>query len=133
MLNKTINQLYTDADFIKFIYSSFMNEVDNKIFSEKYKMRNMPKEVLEAMENKSEAKRILERELIRDNIYLKYKFDIFENPIIVFYEDERAKKMKPFQKYDEADSFSQSLLNKGIYSMLILMMNHDIECKVYKD
>ncbi|MFV8334732.1 hypothetical protein ACNQF7_01455 [Flavobacterium sp. RSP29] len=133
MLNKTINQLYSDADFIKFIYSSFMKEIDGKTFPEKYKMRKMPKETLEAMENQSEAKRILERQLIRDNIYLKYKFDIFENPIVVFYEDDKAKKLKPFKKHNEANNFSQSLLNKGIYSMVILIMNHDIECKVYKD
>lgn len=135
MINKIIKQMDSNVDFIKFIHSNFMKNINNKTFSEIYRMREMPKEKLEslAIKNPAEAKNIQERQLIRDNIYLKYKFDIFEKPFVVFYEDEKGKKLKPFKKYDEAQEFSESLLNIGIYSMLISIMNHDIEFDVYKD
>jgi len=133
MQNETVNQTHSDFDFMKFIQSNFMNQIVDKIFPESYKERRAPKEFLDNITDKSEAKNISDRELIRDNIYVKFKFDIFENPIVVFYEDRNGKKLKPFKKYDEANKFAQSLLPNDIFSIFIEIMNYNIECKIFKN
>lgn len=135
MLNKTVSEVHSNVDFMKFIHSNFMNEVNDKGFPIKFRMRKKSKEDIESLTkgNPSVVKNILERQLIRDNIYFRYKIDILENPIVVFYEDGEIKKMKPFIKYDEAKKFSESILNEGIFSMLILIMNSEIECEIFKD
>jgi hypothetical protein len=102
MLNNTLNQINSEVDFTTFLHSNFMMKIDHDNFPEKYKQRRLPEEISKSMEDKAEVKNIRERELIRDNIYLRYKFDIFENPFVVFYEVNRMKKLKPFKKQIEA-------------------------------
>lgn len=132
MLNNTLNQINSTVDFITFLHSNFMMKIDHDNFPEKYKQRRLSEEISKSMDDKAEVKNIRERELIRDNIYLKYKFDIFENPFVVFYEVNRTKKLKPFKKQIEAHNFANLNLHQGTYSMLIFIMNRDIECQLYK-
>lgn len=132
MLNKTLTKINSTVDFITFLHSNFMTKIDHDNFPEKYKQSRLPEEISKSMEDKAELKNIRERELIRDNIYLQYKFDIFEYPFVVFYEVNRTKKLKPFKKQINAHNFANLNLHQGIYSMLISIMNRDIECQLYK-
>jgi hypothetical protein len=133
MQNKILGEIKNEFDFNAFINLSFMKPINAKTFPENYEKSRTPKAFVDKLENELEAKRIRDRELIRDNIYLKYKLDIFQKPIIVFYEDSKAKKLKGFTKYNEADNFANSLLQKGIHSMLIEIMKYDIEGKLFKN
>ena len=132
MLNNTLNQINSEVDFITFLHSNFMMEIGYDNFPEKYKQRRLPEEISKSMDDKAEVKNIRERELIRDNIYLKYKFDIYEHPFVIFYEVNKTKKLKSFKKQIEAHNFANLNLHQGIYSMLISIMNRDIECQLYK-
>lgn len=58
--------------------------------------------------------------------------EIFVDPFVVFYEDVSKKKLKPFKKQFDAHNFANENLNKGIHSILISIMNRNIECKIYK-
>lgn len=107
--------------------------IENDNFPESYKRKRLPTEVSKSSDSEPEIKNIRERELIRENIILKYNFDIFENPFVVFYEDGNRKKLKPFKKQLDAHNFANANLNNGIYSMLISIMNRDIECRIYKN
>lgn len=131
MLNKTINNIKSDLDFMLFIQTNFMKPVELKKLPIGYVERRMPESELKKLPE-TEQKRITERSLIRDNIFKRYKFDIFKYPIVVFFEDKKGKKLKKFKLEKDAHNFSNSLINDGIYSMLINIMNYDIECKTYK-
>ena len=41
--------------------------------------------------------------------------------------------LKPFKKIDEARNYCSKLLGQGIYSLLISIMNHDIECSLFSN
>lgn len=72
----------------------------------------------------------VDRELIRDNIFSKYKFDIHKYPIVVFYKNVKSiESLKPFKRNDEAIYFCSKL--QDIYSLLISIMNHYIECRLF--
>jgi hypothetical protein len=92
-----------------------LKEIENNNLPESYKRRRMPEEIAKSMDNHLEVKNIRERELIRDNIFLKYK----------------RKKLKPFKKQIDAHNFAYSNLSEGVYSMLISIMNRDINCQIY--
>lgn len=132
MKNITLNTFNTDLDFAIFIENNF-KKIPKKIsFSETYNQRKAPDSFLKNF-TESEIKNIKDRELIRDNIFIDYKFDIFEFPIVVFYENNKSKKLKPFKKFDEANNYSKMLLQKDISSLLISIMNRNIECKLFSN
>jgi len=132
MNNKTLANFHTDLNFAMFIENNFKKTRKKFSFSETYNQRKAPESFLKDFPE-SEIKNIKERELIRDNIFIDYKFDIFEFPIVAFYENSKSKVLKPFKKFDDANNFSKQLLQKDIYSLLILIMNHNIECKLFSN
>lgn len=129
MKNKILSTLNTDLDFMMFIHNQFLNTPKRNSFSHEYKQREAPESFLKDL-TEVQVKNIRERQIIRDNIFTDYKFDIFEFPIVVFYEKNNSKKLKPFKKYDEAEKFSRKLQQEDISSLLIEIMNHEIECKL---
>lgn len=131
MKNKTLSSFSNDLDFSNFINSRFKYPVQKISFPYEYERRRPTPELTKDTSN-PEVQNIIERELIRDNIYAKYRFDIYEFPFIVFYEDAKSVEiLKPFKKLDEAKNYCSKLLTKDIYSLLILIMNHDVECILY--
>lgn len=129
MKNKILSALNTDLDFMMFIENQFLNTPKRNSFSQEYKQREAPESFLKNL-TESQIKNIRERQIIRDNIFLDYKFDIFEFPIVVFFEKNKSKKLKPFKKYNEAENYSRKLQSEEISSLLIEIMNHEIECKL---
>lgn len=124
--------LNSDEDFSKFVDAKFDKPVEHFIFPEKFDSRRTPQSFLKKVEP-VEAQNIQKRERIRDNIYIDYKFDIFEYPFIVYYENGyQSTNIEPFKKLDEAKKFASKLRSQGIYSLLIMIMNHEIKCEVYK-
>lgn len=133
MKNKTLRSFNSDLDFSYFINSRFKETVQNISFPDEYERRRPTCDLIKDSSN-PEVKNIIERELIRDNIFAKFRFDIYEFPFIVFYEDEKSIEiLKPFKKIDEAKSYCSMLLRQGIYSLLILIMNHHIECRLFSN
>ena len=132
MKNASIQSLNSNQDFTNFIDTKFDKPVKKFKFPEKYDSRRTPKSFLEKTDP-TEAENIIKRERIRDNIYIDYKFDIFEYPITVYFENGKSSEyLKPFKKFDEAEKFCENLRTQGIYSLLIMIMNHEVECKIYK-
>lgn len=131
MINKTISNIHSDSDFHSFIEKHFMKPVVIKNLPPGYLERIVPEEELNKLPENI-RKNIIERNLIRDNIFYKYKIDIYINPIVVFYENEKGKNLKGFLNESEAISFTKKLLNNGIHSLLLRIMNRDIDCEVIK-
>ncbi|MFW5871814.1 MAG: hypothetical protein ACOC2E_02920 [Bacteroidota bacterium] len=132
MKNKTLTSFKSNTDFSNFINSRFKDPVKTRSFPNEYLRRKPTAEFIKDTSN-PEIQKIIERELIRDNIYEKYNFDITEFPFVVFYEKKSGEELKPFKKIDEAKQYCAKLLSKDIYSLLILIMNHDIECILYSN
>jgi hypothetical protein len=133
MKNKTLMTFDSDLDFSNFINIRFKYPVQTTSFPDEYEKRRPPLSQIKETSN-PEVQNIIERELIRDNIYTKYKFDIYEYPFVVFYENEKSKELlKPFKKIEEANKYCSELLNHNIYSLLILIMNHNIECHLFSN
>ncbi|WP_321285359.1 hypothetical protein [uncultured Sunxiuqinia sp.] len=131
MRNKILKSLNSDSDFSLFINSRFKNPIDKMDYPSEYEKRRPPKSLIEDTSN-PEVRKIIERELIRDNIYSKYNFDIYEFPFVVFYENGISKEiLKPFKRLDKARDYSNKLLNQDTFSLLISIMNHDIECQLF--
>ncbi len=131
MNNKTLMSFNSDLDFLYFINSRFKQPVQNVTFPYEYEKRRPPLDVLKDTSN-PEVKNIIERELIRDNIFSKYNFDIYEFPFVVFYENKKSMEViKPFKKIDDARNYCVKLLSQDIYSLLISIMNHEIECRLF--
>lgn len=131
MRNKILRSLNSDSDFSLFINSRFKNPVNKMDYPYEYEERRLPKSLNEDTSN-SEVHKIVERELIRDNIYSKYNFDIYEFPFVVFYENGISKEiLKPFKRFDKARDYCVKLLNQDTFSLLISIMNHDIECQMF--
>lgn len=84
MKNKILSTLNTDLDFMMFIQNQFLNTPKSNSFSQEYKQREAPESFLKNLPE-NQAKNIKERQIIRDNIFIDYKFDIFEFPIVVFF------------------------------------------------
>lgn len=131
MTNKTLETFESNSDFTFFINSRFKENIEKTSFPDKYERHRPPKEMIADISN-PEIKNIVERELIRDNIFVQYKFDIYEYPFVVFYENNSKEILKPYKLPKDAQKFCIGLLNKGIYSLLINIMNHEIDCKLYK-
>lgn len=129
MKNKILSTLKTDLDFKIFIQNQFLKTPKKNFFSQEYKQKEAPESFLKNL-TESQVKNIRERQIIRDNIFIDYKFDIFEFPIVVFFEKNNSKKLKPFKKYNEAEDFSRKLQCEEISSLLIEIMNSEIECKL---
>lgn len=130
MKNDKVNSIKTDADFSVFI-QRFMKPIIDKSFPVEYEKKRLPAERKKDSSN-PEIKNIIERELIRDNIFVNLGFDIFEYPFVVFYEDEALNEIfKPFKKTDKAIEFSTNLLKNDTHSLLILIMNHTMECRLF--
>jgi hypothetical protein len=130
MKNKTLMSFDTDSDFYYFINSRFKKPIENIYFPYEYEKRRPPASSI-ADKTNPEVRNIIERELIRDNIYSKYKFDIYEYPIVVFYEDDGPnEELKSFKRIDIARDFCSELLNRGIFSLLISIMDHEINCRL---
>jgi len=65
---------------------------------------------------------------------LKHKFDIFEYPIVVFHENGKSKEiLKPFKRMNEASKYAKALLHQDVDSLLISIMNKDIECELFSN
>ncbi len=130
MKNEIVNSIRTENDFSVFM-QRFKKEIKNYSFSDEYKKRRLPEERKTDISN-PEILNIIERELIRDNIYIDFDFDIFEFPVVVFYQAENSKEiLKGFKLEDDATRFSANLLEKNICSILILIMNHKIEFRIF--
>ena len=128
----SLKLLNSDEDFSKFVDAKFDKPVEHFIFPEKFDSRRTPQSFLKKVEP-VEAQNIIKRERIRDNIYINYKVDIFEYPFIVYYENEyRSEKIEPFKKIEESQKFSNKLRSLGVSCLLIMIMNKDIKCEVYK-
>lgn len=138
MRNEILSSFDNDSDFTSFISTRFVIPnykitKSNSKFPLDYEKKRMPESNLKTIPEK-EAKNIIQRELIRDNIFRKYKFDIFEFPFTVFYETNDFKEiLKPFKTENEAKNYSVELLRKGYFLLLIYIMNHNIECRLLKD
>jgi hypothetical protein len=133
MKNKTLMSFNSDLDFSYFINSRFKEPVQNISYPDEYERRRPTQNLVKDTSN-PEVKNIIERELIRDNIFSKYNFNIYEFPFVVFYENEKSKELlKPFKKIDEARNYCSKLLSQDIYSLLISIMNHDIECRLFSN
>jgi len=138
MRNEILNSFENDSDFTSFINTHFIipnykiTKSNSKLPLD-YEKRRTPDSYLKKMPE-TEAKNIIQRELIRDNVYRKFKFDIFKFPFTVFYENNDFKEiLKPFKTEKEARDFSIELLRNGYFSLLIYIMNHNIECRLFKD
>lgn len=131
MTNKTLETFKSNADFSFFINSRFKKDIGKMRFPDKYEQKRPPKTII-ADKSNPEVKNIIDRELIRDNIFVQYKFDIYEYPIVVFYENNSKEILKPFKLPKEAEKFSNNLLDKGYYSLMINIMKDEIDCKLYK-
>lgn len=132
MKNKTLKSFNSNTDFAYFINSRFKKPVKTTSFPFEYLQRKPDPEFIKDISN-PEIRNIIERELIRDNIYEKYNFDICEFPFLVFYEKNSSEELKPFKNIEEAKNYCVKLLRKDIYSLLILIMNHDMECILYSN
>lgn len=131
MKDKVLMSLKTDSDFILFINSRFKEPIKNISFPYEYEKRRTPKSVVADTSN-PEILNIIERELIRDNIFVKFKFDIFEFPFVVFHENKKLMEiLKPFKKENEAIDYCNQLRNQDTYSLLISIMNHNIESHLF--
>lgn len=123
----------SDLDFSNFIASRFKNPVRNASFPDEYEKRRPPLSLIKDISNQ-EVQNIIERELIRDNIFLKHKFDIYDFPFVVFYENEKSiEVLKPFKKIDEAIYYCSKLRSQDIYSLLISIMSQKIECRLFSN
>jgi len=130
MKNEIVNTIKTDNDFLNFM-QRFKKKIKDYSFSDEYKKHHLPEERKIDFPN-SELQYITERGLIRDNIFIEFDFDIFEFPIVVFYQTANSKEMlKGFKLIDDATKFSANLLQKDIYSILILIMNRKIEYRIF--
>ena len=133
MRNKILKSLSSDSDFSSFINSHFKNPVEKMDYPYEYEKRRPPKSLIKDTLN-PEVQKIIERELIRDNIYSKYNFDIYEFQFVVFYENGISKEiLKPFKNFEQAKGYCIKLLNQDTFSLLISIMNHDIECKLFQN
>ncbi|MFT2011474.1 hypothetical protein ACMA1I_22570 [Pontibacter sp. 13R65] len=131
MKNSTLQSLNTDSDFSNLIDSRFKQPINLLRFPSEYEARRPTQSFLEGIE-KSEASNIRERELIRDNIYMKHGFDIYDFPFVVLYENQRGEeKLKPFKLEGEAKDFCREASYQGTFLLLIYIMNHAIESKLY--
>lgn len=130
MKNKILRTFKSDSDFSDFINSRYKNPIPSRTFPADYEKRRPPLEMMEDV-SKPEVRKIVERELIRDNIFVKYEFDIYEFPFVVFYENGNSKEiLKPFKNMNKAEDYCSKLLIKDIHSLLISVMNIDIECRL---
>ena len=131
MTSFTIDSLATNEGFHRFI-SRFDKPVREYRFPDTYIAKRAPKSFLEKLDDK-EARNIMKRQRIRDNIYLDYKFDIFELPFLVYYQESGSEQIEPFKTIQEAKGCCGQLKERGTDSFLIMIMNHDIECIVYSN
>ncbi|MEQ9423171.1 MAG: hypothetical protein RJQ09_02045 [Cyclobacteriaceae bacterium] len=130
-MNSTIESINSSEDFSDFINSKFDKPCKALSFPESYKSRRAPKSFFDQLEPK-EVENIKKRERIRDNIYVDYKLDIFEFPIVVFYQKgKKSESLKGFKTIAAAEEFCNLLVSQGKKSLLIMIMNHDIECRVF--
>ena len=105
--------------------------VQGTSFPEEYEKRRPPQSFLKDTSN-PEVQNIIDRELIRDNIYSKHKFDIYEYPFVVFYEKENSTEVfKPFKSIKDAADYCTHLKSQDIYCLLISIMSHKIDCQLY--
>lgn len=138
MRNEILNSFENNSDFTSFINTHFIIPnykitKNNSKFPPNYEKGKTPESYLKTIPE-SEAEKIIQRELIRENTFRKHNFDIFEFPFTVFYENADFKEvLKPFKTEKEAKKFSIELLQLGYFSLLIYIMNHDIECQLFKD
>src|SRR5690554_353562 len=112
MTNSIRETFNSDSDLYHFVNSRFKKNIGKASFPSSYVKRRTPQSFLDSASSDT-AKEIAEKELIRDNIYLKYKFDIFEYPIVVFYENKSKEVLKPFKLPKDANNFSKDLLRLG--------------------
>jgi len=122
MKNKVVNSINTEVDFSVFM-QRFKKKINNISFPDEYKKRTAPKKM------QLDNDKIAERELVRDNIFANYYFDIYEYPFLVFYENN---KIKNFKSINDASLFCGILLDNKINSILILVMNYEIECRLFR-
>lgn len=131
MKNKTVSEVNSESDFSRFISDEFLKPIKSDFnFPYEYDKSRAPESMLCDLTN-PEVRKIIERELIRDNTYISYGVDIYKYPYIIFYENGHSKKkIEGFKTRDKARAQCGKLLNRGIYSILISIMNHDIECHI---
>ncbi|RNI28914.1 hypothetical protein EFA69_12775 [Rufibacter immobilis] len=132
MKNPTLQSLSTDSDFSDLINSRFKQPIDGYRFPPEYEKRRTPQSFFEES-GKAEAENITERELMRDNIYVKHGFDIFDFPFVVLYENQSGEeRLEPFRLEGEAEDFCRESSHQGTPSLLIHIMNHEIESRLFK-
>lgn len=130
MKNNILSTMYSDLNFLVFIQNNFLKEPNNNNFSYDFIKREASEDFLKKLPE-IHARNIRERQIIRKNIFIDYKFDIFEFPFVVFFEKNNSKKLKPFKKYNEAETFAKKLKIENISALLIELMNEEIECKLF--
>ena len=122
MKNDTINAIQNDSDFSSFLNSRFQNPVTDFDFPEGFKERTSPKSGSGETDDQ-DGTNTIDLQLIRENIFAKHDFDIYDFPIVVYYEGGQEQEyLRPFKSVSEAQDFSKILLNQGTHSLVISLL-----------